>query len=143
MSTECNGKPIAFQGHCRRDLTARFDGGRLSSDGGALPLREADNVFGVTDRLVGCFSDHRDPVRREHALACLVAQRVMAIALWVGYEDLNDHDQLRNDSVLELAVGRGDVTGADRVRDHGHPLASSSTLNRLELGIPDEAAGDR
>ncbi len=100
-------------------------------------------MFGVTGRLAGCFSDHRDPERSEHELDCLVAQRVMAIAL--GYEDLNDHDQLRDDSVLALAVGRGDITGADRVRerDRGHPLASSSTLNRLELGIPDKAAGDR
>lgn len=143
MSTECNATPIVFQGHGRREVTASFDGGRLSSDGGALLLREADNVFGVTGRLAGCFSDHRDPGRREHELDCLVAQRVMAIAL--GYEDLNDHDQLRDDSVLALAVGRGDITGADRVRDRdrGHPLASSSTLNRLELGVPDKAAGDR
>ena len=143
MSTECNGTPIVFQVHGRREVTASFDGGRLSSDGGALLLREADNVFGVTGRLAGCFSDHRDSERSEHELDCLVAQRVMAIAL--GYEDLNDHDQLRDDSVLALAVGRGDITGADRVRerDRGHPLASSSTLNRLELGIPDRAAGDR
>ena len=130
MSTECNGTPIVFQVHGRREVTASFDGGRLSSDGGALLLREADNVFGVTGRLAGCFSDHRDPERSEHELDCLVAQRVMAIAL--GYEDLNDHDQLRDDSVLALAVGRGDITGADRVRerDRGHPLASSSSASR-------------
>ena len=91
-------------------MTASFDGGRLSSDGGALLLREADNVFGVTGQLAECFSDHRDPERSEHELVCLFALRVMAIAL--GYEDLNDHDQLRDDSVLALAVGRGDITGA-------------------------------
>ena len=68
MSTGCNGNPIVFQGHGRREVTARFDGGRLSSDGGALLLREADNVFGVTGRLAKCFSDHRDPGRSEHAL---------------------------------------------------------------------------
>ena len=72
-----------------------------------------------------------------------MAQRVIGIAL--GYEDLNDHDQLRDDSVPALAVGRDDLTGAGRVRacDRGHPLASSSTLNRLELGIPDEAKSHR
>ena len=102
-------------------MRASFDSGRLSSDGGALFLREADNVFGVTGRLAGCFSDHRDPERSEHELDCLVAQRVMAIAL--GYEDLNDHDQLRDDSVLALAVGRGDITGADRVRERDHRRA--------------------
>ena len=86
MLTECNGTPIVFQAHGRREVTASFDGGRLSSDGGALLLREADNVFGVTGRLAECFSDHRDPERSEHELVCLVAQRVMAIAL--GYEYL-------------------------------------------------------
>ena len=60
MWTGCNGNPIVFQGHGRREVTASFDGGRLSSDGGALLLREADNVFGVTGRLAKCFSDHRD-----------------------------------------------------------------------------------
>ncbi len=91
-------------------MTANFDGGRLSSDGGALLLREADNVLGMTGRLAGCFSDHRDPRRCEHELDCFVAQRVMAIA--PGCEDLNDHDQLRDDSTLAPAVGRGDITGA-------------------------------
>ena len=141
MSTECNGKPIVFQGHHRREITASFDGGRLSSCSDALLLREADNVFGVTGLLAGCFSDHRAPEPSEHGLDCLFAQRVMAIAL--GYEDLNDHNQLRDDSVLALTVGRVEITGADRVRDRGHPLASSSTLNRLEFGIPDKAASDR
>ena len=101
MSKECNGKPIVFQGHGRREMTASFDGGRLSSYGDALLLREADNVFGVTGWLAGCFSDHRAPERSQHGLYCLVAQRVMTIAL--GYEDLNDHGQLRDDSVLALA----------------------------------------
>ena len=73
MSTGCNGNPIVFQGHGRREVTASFDGGRLSSDGGALLLRGVDNVFGVTGRLTGCFSDHRDPGRSEHALDRLVA----------------------------------------------------------------------
>ena len=143
MQTQCNSARMVFQGHGRREVVADFDGGRLSSDGGALLLREADGVFGVTRRLAECLTDHRDPARTEHGLPGMVAQRVMGIAL--GYEDVNDHDRLRDDSVLALAVGRDDVTGADRrrERDRGHPLAGSSTLNRMELGTPDEAGADR
>ena len=63
MSTECNGKPISFQGHGSREVTASFDGGKLSSDGGELLPQEADNAFGITGRLAGFFSDHRDPER--------------------------------------------------------------------------------
>lgn len=83
----------------------------LSSDGGALLLREAGKVFGEISRLAGCLSDHRDPGRSGHGLDCLVGQRVVAIAL--GCEDLNDHDQ-QND----------DITGTDRLRDGGHSLAN-------------------
>ncbi len=141
MHTQCNSPDIEFNRHGRREVTAAFDGGRMSSDGGALLLREADRVADVTRRLAECLTDYRDQDRIEHGLRELVAQRVMAIAL--GYEDVNDHDRLRDDSVLALAVGRDDITGADRPRerDRGHPLAGSSTLNRLELGTP-EAAGN-
>ena len=128
MSTWCSGKPIVFQRHGRRDVTASFDGGRFSSDGGALLLREADNVFGVTGRLAECFSDHRGPERHEHELDCLVAQRVMANAL--AYEGLNDNGQLPDNRVLALAVGRDDVTGVNPVRDRGHPLAGTRSASR-------------
>ncbi len=143
MHTQCNSPDIEFNRHGRREVTAAFDGGRMSSDGGALLLREADRVADVTRRLAECLTDYRDQDRIEHGLRELVAQRVMAIAL--GYEDVNDHDRLRDDSVLALAVGRDDITGADRPRerDRGHPLAGSSTLNRLELGTPEAAETDR
>ncbi len=143
MVTDCNPGKIEFQPHGRREVVAKFDGGRMSSDGGALLLRSADMLFDVTGRLAACFTDHRKPERIEHALPVLVAQRVMGIAL--GYEDINDHDRLRDDSALALAVGCDDLTGDDRARerDRGHPLAGSSTLNRLELGTPEEAETDR
>ncbi len=143
MQTQCNADRIDFNHHGRREVTGAFDGGRLSSDGGALLPVEADLLTGLTRRLADCFTDHRDPDRIEHGLRCLVAQRVMGIAL--GYGDINDHDILRGDSVLALALGRDDVTGDGRRResDRGAPLAGSSTLNRLELGEPDRAADDR
>ena len=143
MVTDCNPGKIEFQPHGRREVVGKFDGERMSSDGGALLLRSADMLFDVTSRLAACFTDHRKPERIEHALPVLVAQRVMGIAL--GYEDINDHDRLRDDSALALAVGCDDLTGDDRARerDRGHPLAGSSTLNRLELGTPEEAETDR
>ncbi|WP_419633256.1 transposase, partial [Thiolapillus sp.] len=89
------------------------------------------------------FTDHRNPESIEHSVRDLVAQRVYGLAL--GYEDLNDLDDLRKDSTLALLVGKRDLTGEWRVReqDRGNPLAASSTLNRLELGIPKSAISDR
>ena len=115
----------------------------MSSDGGALLLQAADRALDLTGRMAACFSDHRNPARCEHSLHDLVAQRLYGLAL--GYEDVNDHDTLRDDSLLALALGRPDVTGQGRVRerDRGHPLAGSSTLNRLELGTPEQAEEDR
>ena len=113
----------------------------MSSDAGVVLLRAANRAFNVTKRLAACFVDHRDADRVEHSLETLIGQRVFGLTL--GYEDLNDHDRVRDDSVL--ALEREDVTGAARARerDRGHPLAGSSTLNRLELGTPDEAEADR
>ena len=115
----------------------------MSSDGGALLLRAADQRSGLSQRLAACFVDHRDAGRCEHSLQHLLAQRLFALVL--GYEDISDHDRLRDDSLLAVAVGSDDVTGASRARerDRGHPLASSSTLNRLELGTPEQAGQDR
>jgi DDE family transposase len=82
--------------------------------------------------LARCFSDYRDPRLIEHQVEEVVAQRVLAVAQ--GYEDLNDHDALRDDPLLALAAGKRDLTGAQRVRarDRGQALAGKSTLNRLE-----------
>ena len=143
MATECTPEQIEFHALGRREVVGRFDGGRLSSDGGGLLLREVDHRLGLLPRLAGCFSDYRNPNSVEHSVGALVSQRVYGLAL--GYEDLNDHDVLRADSVLALLVGKRDLTGEarERARDRGYPLAGSSTLNRLELGTPAAAAADR
>ena len=110
-----------------------FSGGALSSDGGALLLRQVDAGLGVTRSLAECFSDRRDPRFVEHTLPQLLAQRIHGLAL--GYEDLNDHDQLRRDPVLATACDKPDPLGLDRMdpADRGRPLAGAATLNRLEL----------
>ena len=143
MGTQCTPAQLEFHGLGRREVVGRFDGGRLTSDGGGILLREVDRRLGLMDRVARCFADHRDPRKVEHAVSELVAQRVYGIAL--GHEDLNDHDALRGDSLLALLAGKADLTGEHRARerDRGHPLAGSSTLNRLELGRPEKAAGDR
>lgn len=143
MNTECNPEQLEFHAFGRREVIGRFDGGRITSDGGGLLLREVDQRLGLLDRLAGCFDDYRNPGSIEHSVRALVSQRVYGLAL--GYEDLNDHDVLRKDSVLALLVGKADLTGEARVReqDRGNPLAASSTLNRLELSTPDSARSDR
>ena len=143
MNTHCSIDHLTFESIGRRSVEGAFDGGRLTSDSGVLLLREADRLFNVTGRLAACFIDHRDPARIEHRLDTLIAQRVLGLAL--GYEDINDHDQLRADSAMALAAGCADVTGEhrERERDRGHALAGSSTLNRLELGDPATAKCDR
>jgi len=143
MRTECTPEQLEFHALGRREVIGRFDGGRITSDGGGLLLREVDRGIGLLDRLAACFTDYRNPSSIEHSVSELVAQRVYGLAL--GYEDLNDHDGLRADSVLALLAGKRDLTGEsrERRRDQGYPLAGSSTLNRLELSTPASAADDR
>jgi hypothetical protein len=143
MRTECNTNQLEFHPLGNRDVVGCFDGGRITSDGGGLLLREVDHRLGLLDRLADCFADYRNPNSIEHSVRSLVAQRVYGLAL--GYEDLNDHDALRADSALALLVGKRDLIGdkRERARDKGHPLAGSSTLNRLELATPTTAATDR
>ncbi len=143
MATQCIPEQLEFHALGRRAVVGRFDGGRISTDGGGTLLREADLRIGLSARLASCFSDYRNPESIEHSVRALLAQRVYGVAL--GYEDLNDHDELRSDSVLAMLVEQVDVLGERRVRerDRGHPLASSSTLNRLELSDPGRAASDR
>ena len=132
LSTECTQSSFTFAKHFRRQVSARFDGGVISSDGGALLLREVDQRIKLLPRLAACFEDGRDPRRIEHRVGELVSQRVYGLAL--GYEDLNDHDELRRDPVLALLAGKSDVSGRQRrrERDRGQPLAGKSTLQRLE-----------
>jgi hypothetical protein len=143
VQTECKATPLEFQGGGRRQVVASFDGGRLSSDGGLLLLREVAQRTGLLARFAGCFADGREPQLIEHTVGELVAQRVLALA--VGYEDLNDHDVVRDDPLLALAVGKHDLTGGARrrARDRGHALAGKSTLNRLERTAAKLESGER
>jgi hypothetical protein len=143
MLTECTANQLEFHALGRREVVGCFDGGRITSDGGGLLLREVDQRIGLLQRMARCFTDYRNPNSIEHSAHSLVAQRVYGLAL--GYEDLNDHDVLRADSALALLVGKPDLTGEHREReqDRGNPLAGSSTLNRLELSDPVSAAGHR
>ncbi len=133
MIAECNQESFGFHPLGRRDVVARFNGGRISSDAGGLLLRETERITGIIDQFAACFTDHRDPELIEHTVQELVAQRVYALAL--GYEDLNDHDDLRHDPLLAVLVGKKDPLGETRgrARDRGRALAGKSTLNRLEL----------
>lgn len=141
MDTECTPIQMEFQGVGRRKVEAAFDGGHLSSDGGALLLRELDGHYTLIERFAKCFTDHRDGRFVEHRVVELLRQRVFGIAL--GYEDLNDHDRLRLDPLIALAAGKEDLEGKARRHesDRGIPLASPSTLNRLEL-TPKDANED-
>lgn len=136
MNTVCTEESLEFQSHGRQRVVADFRSSRISSDGGSLLLREVDTQFGLIEQASECFSDFRDQRFVEHDLVTMLRQRTFGICL--GYEDLNDHDALQSDSLLALACGRSDLYGTDRSRaaDRGKSLASSSTLNRLELAVP-------
>ena len=98
--TECIQEPFGFTEHFSRRVEASFTGGQVSSEGGSLLLREVDRKIGLIDRLANCFADTRSQDRVEHTLEEMLAQRVYGLAL--GYEDLNDHEQLRNDPLLAV-----------------------------------------
>jgi hypothetical protein len=125
MPTECSQDSLDFASLGGRKVTAAFDGGAMTSNAGALLLRETDRIMGLSWEAAACFRDGRRQDRIEHSVETLVAQRIHGIAL--GYEDLNDHDELRHDPVLGLVSGK---TGARR--SDCAVLAGKSTLNRLE-----------
>lgn len=127
MPTQCNAEQLEFAWADRRRVVAAFDGGMVSSDAGALLLGKADAAISLVDRLAKCFVDARNPNLIEHTVRTLVGQRVFAVAL--GYEDLNDHDQLRHDPVMGALLGKLSA----RVRKGCAALAGKSTVNRLEL----------
>jgi hypothetical protein len=121
--TECNQSSFGFKALGGREIVACFDGGTISSDGGAFLLRETDQRLNLIQRFAGCFRDGRNQSLVEHSPGEMLAQRIYGLAL--GYEDLNDHEQLRTDPVFGILAGKRDLT---------EPLAGKSTLNRLELG---------
>jgi hypothetical protein len=120
-----------------------FDGGNITSDAGGLLLREVERCCGIIRGFASCFDDLRDPDRIEHSVAELVSQRIYGLAL--GYEDLNDHDELRSDPLLAVLVGKKEPEGQDRLRaqDKGKALAGKSTLNRLELTPADPTTAEQ
>jgi hypothetical protein len=126
MQTECSAKPSEFTAVEGRAVVAEFDGGAVTSDAGGLLLGAADKAIDLVRGLAGCFRDVRDPRFIEHAVATLVGQRVFGIAL--GYEDLNDHDDLRHDPMMAVLAGKLEAWRSDCA-----PVAGKSTLNRLEL----------
>jgi len=131
--TECKTEQYEFHVLGNREVVGHFDGGDITSDAGGLLLREVEQRTGIIRRFAECFQDRRDPRFTEFAVEELVAQRVYGLSL--GYEDLNDHDQLRADPALAVVVGKEDVKGEHRrlEQDRGKALAGKSTLNRLEL----------
>ena len=132
MTAECTRTKLRFQGLDGRDVVGRFDGGEITSDAGGVLLREVEQRTRILGRLSECFTDYRDPDRVEHPVEALIKQRVLGLCL--GYEDLNDHDELCRDRLLALLCDRDDLTGEFRrvESDRGKPLAGKSTLNRLE-----------
>jgi Transposase DDE domain group 1 len=129
MQTECSADLFGFTPVDGRAVVAGFDGGKMTSDAGAMLLGATDRAIGLIARFAGCFTDHRAPDLIEHRVATLVGQRVLGIAL--GYEDLIDHDALRHDPVMAILAGKLEA----RRRDCA-PVAGKSTLNRLELSRP-------
>jgi hypothetical protein len=122
--TECTELRFAFATEGRREIVAEFNGGTISSDGGALLLRETDQKMNLLVRFSQCFLDGRDADLIEHSVEQMLAQRIYGLAL--GYEDLNEHEQLRNDPLLRVLAGKAEPDQ--------EALASKSTLNRMELG---------
>ena len=130
MQTECSADLFGFvavEGHA---VVGAFDGGKMTSDAGALLLGASDRAIGLIARFAGCFTDHRSPDLIEHRVPTLVGQRVFGMAL--GYEDLIDHDALRHDPVMAILAGKLEAKRSDCA-----PLAGKSTLNRLELSRPE------
>jgi hypothetical protein len=122
--TECNQSSFGFKACGRREIVARFDGGTISSDGGAFLLRQTDQRLNLLPRLAECFMDGRNQDQIKHSILEMLSQRIYGLAL--GYEDINDHEQLRGDPVFGILAGR---------EDRDEPLAGKSTLNRMELGV--------
>ena len=126
MQTECSTKLFEFEAVDRRAVVAGFDGGDITSNAGGLLLGQVDRGLGLIRRFARCFSDRRDPRYVEHQVETLVGQRIFGLAL--GYEDLNDHDELRKDPTFTVLAGKL----APVLRSDCEALAGKSTLNRLE-----------
>jgi hypothetical protein len=140
MGTDCSAAQFEFEGFAGRQVVGAFDGGEVTSNGGAPLLREADRAIGLTAKVARCFRDDREPALVEHRLETLLSQRIHAIAL--GHEDINDHDELRFDPALGLVSDtlRPRPEKVERGKPVVATLAGKSTLNRLEHGLMNEAS---
>ena len=132
MPTRCNTKPLEFEGHGRRRVVADFDGGPITSDAGALLLRRVERRLSLIDQVAACFTDHRNPDPIQHSRRTLIAQRIVAIAL--GYEDLNDHGQLRHDA-LAITTRPWPPPILYRGRQE-HPQPIQILLTKAPIGLP-------
>jgi len=126
MPTECTPRLFDFEAVERRAVVAGFDGGDITSNAGALLFGQVDRGLGLVRRFAQCFRDRRDPRYVEHRIETLVGQRIFGLAL--GYEDLNDHDELRKDRTFAVLAGKLHPV----LRSDCEALAGKSTLNRLE-----------
>src|SRR5437016_9315940 len=126
MPTDCTPAFFGFEPVEGREVVAAFDAGSITSDAGALLLGATDRAIKMMDRFASCFHDVRRQELIEHEVVTLIRQRVFGIAL--GYEDLNDHDELRHDPLMAVLAGKLEAR-----RDDCAPVAGKSTLNRLEL----------
>ena len=133
MPTECSQDSFDFGMVEGREVVARFDGGVISSDAGALLLGQTNKAINLTRRFTACFTDTRLPELIEHSVETMVGQRIFGLAL--GYEDLVDHDQLRHDPILAVLAGKLQPKRPDCA-----PLAGKSTLNRLELSLKNQTS---
>jgi DDE family transposase len=129
MPTECSADLLGFARVEGRSVVAAFDGGKITSDAGALLLGAADRAIGLVERFARCFTDSRSAELVEHTVGTLIGQRLFGIAL--GYEDVVDHDELRHDPIMAVLAGKLAAR-----RKNCAPVAGKSTLNRLELGGP-------
>ena len=143
MPTQCNQEFLEFHPLGKREVRGQFDGGAITSDAGGLLLREVEKRTRIIAQFAACFRDHRQVESIEHRVEELVAQRVYGLAL--GYEDLNDHDELRRDPLLGVLAEKADPSGESRARerDRGKALAGKSTLNQLELTAAEVKEGER
>lgn len=114
MDTQCNPTQLKFHALGRREVVGKFDGGNITSDAGGLLLRETEKRTGIIAGFAKCFEDLRKPEMIEHTVTELVGQRIYGLAL--GYEDLNDHDDLRRDPLFAVLIGKEDPEGEKRVR---------------------------
>ena len=121
MQTECSPTLFEFEPVERHKVVAGFDGGIITSDAGGLLLGRLDRGLGLIRRMASCFTDRRDPRLLEHTVETLVGQRVFALAL--GYEDLNDHDELRHDPLFHVLAGKLEAKRSDCA-----PVAGKSTV---------------